>query len=558
MKIMLRYMILAVLSVLLTSFGNITYAQTVHKKEISGKGNHSHLLKDTLDRIAREDTKCILVEHKPVIEVTEDLIRRVDKIMDSKKSSTDERLKEVLYLFDCTTYGYQQKNSVASQKEVIRVLKNYTEEKDIPNVSFGEVRSSLYNIMKLIGDFVPQSKHLYVNSFLKTLAPYQRKQLSVGLTVSQMTKVQQASLLQFAWSFPFEGLTSISKVNWRIQNYLDKKTYYSMNEYFGVLYPQYAGPFGPNRAEWAVVLGEWLNTQSGGATSFSGVKGKIEIIAGKIETQETDYTEPKPDWQTVLQHITALNSRLATVNSSTSKSSESTRMVRIEVDEDIASKRLLIVGENNVEPLAVLHGIAEVYGLRIVRRSGNVLFLTVPLPKKLESPAGARGEILRLLPQPLLRYIQARIANDEQLKDNLFNPTYKQKMLLLKSIAAIEKRIYLEAVRRVRQRIDQPLKNSPDKKISVSEMPNEVHDLVALASIATCLGDIVRIPAIPPGYISDFDRATFSLAPSAGSSPVPGRYEFRLWSAPPPGVKGTMGVVTGELGGIYFPEPEYQ
>jgi hypothetical protein len=378
-----------------------------------------------------------------------------------------------------------------------------------------------------------------------------------------MSDEQKQIMLKFAWSNPLRAFGDIRRIDNRLRGCRSPKTQFALQEFYGVRYPIYKGPFGLRQDEWMVVLGGWIMTQAGGGTSFEGTPGKVELKDNKITSQEIDPTTPRPldDVQTTEQNSgLTLQSHVAKIQNRLNRQASSDP-VQLTVDACISSKRVLIIGENEVVPRALLTSIAEIHNLRVLEPTKGTLLLTIQGVRPIRNPNDLKKEVRRMLPISFWRAFDQKSQQAETALNIL--PSDSPDLTNDPNIQAINKikisdkawrvaakDMYVTSVRNLRTILEPLLERAGDRPVRWKDIPEEAHDLVALSSLITCVSSIRKIPEKMPSYITQFDQAQIALPEirKSGGTPKSGGFSFHLWCTPQGAKVGEH--VAGQISGV--------
>lgn len=507
----------------------------------------------SMAELSKKYKVCILCEGLPFrYSVDGDAVETLQTILANEKVSVDDKIAAVAKAFD-----YSVENNAPN---CFLLSKNFSFSGDIPEVSFDEVRRAIRNLQTYTNDVHVDDSDNNMSAFFASLNEEQKQQIKTGMSISEFNPEQQAALRRFAWTFPLAGADDIKKVALRLQGCRSPKASFAREDFYGATYPIYKGPFGLHHEEWKVVLGLWVNTQSGGGTTFNGVRGRVDLVDNQIVTLEVDPTTPQSGKGDTLQPSSAtltlgiLPTKLK--NCTSAEVPEET--VDLRIDECISGKHICLFGEENIDSRTLINATTKLYNLRVVTKKGNAILLTTQIARTLQNPNDFSKEVRRLVPISFWRALDNGMAAETKRLEALpiqslesafgdSDPDFAKLEIPRYAKIATRTRLYTDSVRRLRKIVEPLLDKVNPKSLRMLDAPPEALDQVALSSLITLTNDLLSIPDIMPTYINYFEQAKIALQVSS-PSPKWGVMTYKIWCMPT-GAKGGN-VVVGRFDGI--------
>lgn len=422
--------------------------------------------------------------------------------------------------------------------------KRYSQSNDLPFVTLSQCSRSLQSIGRALSAFHGRGDEAQVlGEWTRSLNEGERERLAKGVRIGDLSPAQRSLAwqlaLQGAYNSPLEDVIAVGR---RLKACERGDARFLMKEYFGIPALAYAGPFGPRREEWEVVLSQYVKTSPGGGTFFAPPGHRTGTAGARVENGRfvgdlRDPTDPPGDAsvrvggeaetpgaagmpQTVQEVVRRLNS-------------EQAELV-YETDSEIAPTPLSVFGPMHSSHEDVFAAVAELYGLRVVA-SGRVRRMTLPVPRVLSDGRDIAGEVRRLLPASFVRAMRgAAKARQEEKARRRTEQT---------GTAGHEADLYVASVRRLRGAVEAQCR-AADRAIAFADVNAAARDLVGLSSLASCGFQFQTLLKPVPAYISNFEDARITLVsvPSGREAKVTYKIESLGERGQGGGVEATVGV----------------
>lgn len=483
---------------------------------------------DAFAFLSKQTRTMIVCEGQPLrAELSEAQVRKTMEELGASGLPLTQTMERLAAAFDY--------DAVRTGPNVFLLTKLYSDPEDLPDLTLDEVATSLRNILQSARNFYPEVENeVLIGQILQSASASQKEQLVKGVPVSQLSPGQRRMAWQFAGGLVFQPLENILKVSRRLQGCRSPKASFTKKPYWNLVLPAYEGPFGPKGAMRNVALSSWVNTQSGGGTTFDGTSGvkMVEMAGGNqiiSAPNVTDPTTPRASRQDSTPASSALKRSLGEVVEQVNErlTASGKADVAAQVTPALAPKSVCVVGEQFVSPLALLQAAADVYGLSL-RRTSDAARITQPGLRIVADPKNFGAEIRRLLPAPFLRAVNGASPST----DNSLSVENSQD-------------IYIASVRRLREIVEPKIEVR--NTLPMREAGAEALNLVAVSSLATCVSNFVRLMRPVAGYITNFENATIALVPGNEGRPNAVGFTIKLVDA-----EGKGSGISGEIASPSF------
>ena len=497
----------------------------------SGKqGVESPLRFDTvLSDLSQRYHIALVCESRPLLLSPKDAeaSRALEKALSHPDPDVETQVKAVADAFD-----YRATRD-PKNKTLFLLTKRYTSSNDLPEVTLEEADISYRNILRAISGFADpdvEPADLIVQLLADT-APEEQIRFGKGVAFTDLTTPQKAIAAKLAGGADMgDTLSHFQRVSRRFVSLQHDTAFLGMSDYAGQNLPCYQGDFGLQHRVSKVYISYWVKTTVGGGTAILGSDKlpTFTVVNGKVIDLPPDPTdpatpgntpEPAPEplaAQKTLAQVAAMVTTKLVASDSASSLLARGGITRVEADPAIARKTVCVFGDSLLGPEALLGAVSELYQLRAPRIKGgkdgkaDVVQMTLPVPKSLEKASDIPAEVARLLPPSLVRAFVAGPHLVFPNRDGKLIDNKPADLAHLESLAG--DRLYLTATRRLRAivqpRIDAAQKQN--KKLLFSDLPIEASDLAALASLATCGGDIRMLTTPKPYLLDNLDKTTLS------------------------------------------------
>lgn len=380
--------------------------------------------------------------------------------------------------------------AVTRPKESLFVFtKKYSDENDLPELSFAEVVRALRGIRETLRNYLPTTNRFNsLKDVYSSLSADQKRVAAQGLTISTVSNEQRQMMRQFAGGIQFRGADNVGTVLFRLDACRRENAHFAKKIIYGVEVPVYEGTFALYNFTDNVALSTWVYTQSGGATIYEVPPG-AEFKDNKLIFNKPDmidptdprsgprFNPPPPSrFRVSLRTLTQQLKSRTTPDGKTAPFSAS-------VDDALASKTVCVVGSEFASPETLLKAASDVYGLSL-KVGNNAAHITSTPIRRLEDISQAPDEVKRLVPAPFTRAVQGMSG----------------------------RQLYITTVRRLRERIEPEMAKRPNRVLPLSEAGAEAYDLIALSSLATLEQELDGLTETVPAFVTNFDGGTIALS----------------------------------------------
>lgn len=387
------------------------------------------------------------------------------------------------------------------------LTKKYRLEGDLPDITLQEVVSGLAAFFKDYQYISYNDAEISTSRAalkLKTqLTDEERKSLAKGVIVKDLRE----SLLPALWSVSNvdrnESFGTIDRAYRRLKQCDKPSTTFHKGTFYGLASPYYEGDFYYTVPRVKIAMGWNLFTDIGGFSPYpkdeaNGMwsKGRKTFQPSSadpttpIKSADTSSKTVCPARTTLQLLVDKLNDRVRggeqiTVGSLSIKS--------FAVVKGLQSKSVCVFGEGRTNPYIIFKAVGEVYELPIVYADGNAT-LSLHSSRNLKSLYELPGDLRRLLPAPFRRAVAGQQARG---KDSY----------------AIEKSLYIPAMRRLRERVEPKLNDADEQPISVNDFDDEVKGLIAMTTLSdsSVLFALDGLMNSYPEYLTNFPDATITV-----------------------------------------------
>ena len=350
------------------------------------------VFKDALAALVQQGHTCIVAEGSPF-----HLTLKLDK----SPTVPDHTPLETAVKAVADAYDYDEQR----QGNVFTLTKRYTDPADMPSVTLEECTTAAEYAANLLGLYAPPPAATgpkadpgwdQINSVLSTLSPDQAQAIfsKKGLPVSSLSSDQRAAVDRWDTGILLDG-PHLDAQRFLVKLQQAPKCQVGMGDIavnadghgtvtvFGRRGPDPRDPVSTDRVFFTTFedgvrfLGDKLDDQSGGPVT----QDELTAARARREGEKADGHE------TLAQAVAGLNSRGA----------------HFQVLDALAAKTVMVAGDAEAAPAAVLDGLAAVYGLRVYRRDDGVTELTHMERVTSLDLSAMHDALLRALPAPLLR-----------------------------------------------------------------------------------------------------------------------------------------------------------
>lgn len=433
---------------------------------------------ECLKNISKLTKKCVICPPLETIKNTGNIFNKPD----FKNSAPGS----FLYMKEfCRFYNLSIINTSSND---ILLSQNFEDIKQAPTLTYDEVTASLFR-MKRIGEILNpsfnNSNHIkLLEDFLESASVGQMQTLQDGISINSLSDEQQQLIKSIIISVRYSAFRSINNIYLRMRGCKKSTAYFSIKNYYGLDYPVYSGPFSPINSSQIrdVVMGRWVNTQSGGVTAFDRVEDAI-MINGKIVSKSVDPTTPDP--QTKLS-VESSCTTLGTFYNSGSTEQKSNLIL----DPVLYTHPVYIIGDIYSKYDDIFSDIAAVQKFH-TKVLGEKRYISYLPPSDINDLSEMRNNIVNCLPYNLQKSLNLKdVVNLASLNSENY----------MKTIKSSEK-LYMYSTKRLRSLTENNIRLSKNKTLPVSKSTNEIFDYIASSSLYTLIPTIISMSNDIPGYI---------------------------------------------------------
>ncbi len=421
---------------------------------------------------------------------------------------------------------------VAKSDTLFVFRKRYTQPDDVPLVTLGECRAALRDGVQLLSRFAdvppmqpnlgPVTTLAYYEDgtkekFLSSFSVSQWNQIARpgGLRLDELQGIQQQNVIKFAATRRFHwtilntlGTTQLLELMQERKPTLGFRNGETMfdrtAQLKGVPLFGYEAPYGAKhilafRPISHPHVVESNATHVGASTETDSRDPTKVVNLGKDETapnaQDFAWAQVEKSSPTVYlsEAINRLNERRVT--------SKEADFFPYTVDTALAEKPVFMVGEDKATPYAILHGIAAVYGLRVVKNDKGeerITRLRATIPRNLlELPSAMQAS----LPLPLQKVLQSQQKTQKFTYDSGTSIDRNSDMLF-----------HIATVKHLRAATEPIIKAAKDGKVPLSELGPEASRDLAVSLLTTDYLQTIREMRTNhfPVYLNDLNRVALS------------------------------------------------
>lgn len=406
--------------------------------------------------------------------------------------------------------------SVEQRDNLFVLRKRFSLPEDLPVITLQEALLSLRNIVRLSSPYNPKFTEMTNKAYppaaymMSSLTPQQMRSLAAGIPVSSFGPQQRAEVWRIARYFYVQH--PIQEVE---ATYQDLKTINQQDPVFCWTERNELRVFGyetfqgPKSEPFHASLSHWGQFYSGRGRimySYPTTNGKRVV-----PPDPTEPFAPKSGQASSEVPVAATLAQLAVGLNQRSDAKET-----MAVEEGLATKTAIVVGDNHATPNQVLRALAAVYGLRVLTRKEGELLLTWPRGVAAGNIRVLKSALLQSFPDPMRRAFSARLP-DPKSEALPLPPDYRSVSLLLRNAA----------IKRFRTLVEPKVKASKEGRVALSELSDEERNVFAVVILSGCAGALASFADQPvPDYITNFNDVVVTGGLSPGKE---GDEKFNLF-----------------------------